>query len=213
MTKTQTDNICARMSADERREQILLVAMKLFGKKGFEGTTTKNIASSAGVSEATVFKYFKSKEDLYAAILDYKACSIAQNDPFKTANKFIEEKDDFNVFYTLALNALKKHKGDKNFIRLMMYSALEGHDLSKSFVENFVIQMYDHIGKYIKSRQQEGVFREVNPRIVMRAFTGMFIHQSLNNILLDKEQRILKISDEEAAREFAAILLDGIKLK
>ena len=201
------------MTAGERREQILLVAMKLFGKRGFEGTTTKNIASAAGVSEATVFKYFKSKEDLYAAILDYKACSIAENDPYEIADKYIEQKDDFNVFYTLALNALKKHEHDKNFIRLMMYSALEGHDLSKSFVENFVIQMYDHIGKYIKMRQEEGVFREVSTRLVMRAFTGMFIHHSLNNILLDKEQKILKVSDEEAAREFATILLNGIKVK
>ncbi|HEY0659679.1 MAG TPA: hypothetical protein VGD05_14485, partial [Pyrinomonadaceae bacterium] len=63
----------------------------------------------------------------------------------------------------------------------------------------------------ISQRQKDGVFREIEPKIVVRAFIGMFVHHSLNNILWDKEQKLLKISNEDAAREFATILLHGIK--
>ena len=63
-----------RMPADERRHQICQIAMKLFSERGFSGTTTKEIANSAGISEATVFKHFSNKDELYAAILDNKAC-------------------------------------------------------------------------------------------------------------------------------------------
>jgi AcrR family transcriptional regulator len=45
-------------------------ATRLFGKNGYEGVRTKEIAASAGVNETTLFKYFHRKEDLYSAILE-----------------------------------------------------------------------------------------------------------------------------------------------
>ena len=55
------------MSGDQRREQILQTAVSLFSNRGFSGTTTKEIAPAAGVSEAMVFKHFASKDVLFAA--------------------------------------------------------------------------------------------------------------------------------------------------
>ena len=87
MTKETTTfkDVCtafpgARMAGDERRSQILRVAWDVF-PRGFRGTTTKKIAQAAGVSEAMVFRHFATKEELYAAILDHKACSGDAIDP------------------------------------------------------------------------------------------------------------------------------------
>lgn len=200
-----------RMSGDERREQVLRIAMRLFSEKGFRGTTTKEIANAAGVSEATVFKHFANKDELYAAILDNKACDHGFDHPFIEIADKIEAKDDYGVFYGMALNALKHHEEDADFLRLMMHSALEGHELARTFFQNFITNVYEFLGAYIRRRQEDGIFREVEPKIVIRAFIGMFVHHSLNNILWDKEQTLLKISNEEAASEFASILLQGIK--
>jgi hypothetical protein len=52
--------------------------------------------------------------------------------------------------------------------------------------------------------------RDVNPPVVVRAFLGMLIHHSLNNILWDKQRRLLNISNEEAAKNFAEIVLRGV---
>jgi AcrR family transcriptional regulator len=199
------------MAGDERRKQILQVAMKLFSKDGFAGTTTKKIASGAGVSEATVFKHFANKDELYADILDHKACSHGFDNPFVEIAEELKAKDDFGVFNGMALNAFKNHQEDQDFMRLLLHSALEGHDLSRMFFESFVIGMYEFLGNYIRQRQKDGVFREIEPKIIIRSFIGMIIHHSLNNILWDREQKLLKISDEEAAKEFATILLNGIK--
>lgn len=205
------DNIVTRMAGDERRQQIIDSAESLFSENGFRGTTTKTIADRAGISEATVFKHFANKDELYRAILDQKSCSSLFTDPFEKMESAIAERDDFAVFYTMALSALTNHRDDTSFLRLMMHSALEGHDLAITFIETFIKQIYDHIGSYIKMRQKEGGFREMEPRVVVRAFSGMFVHHSLNNLLWDKDQKILKISDEDAAKEFATILLQGIK--
>ena len=200
-----------RMAGDERREQICQIAMRLFSESGFRGTTTKEIANAAGVSEATVFKHFSNKDELYSAILDHKACNRAFQNPFDELAEKIAAKDDFGVFYTMALNALTHHAEDCDFLRLMLHSALEGHDLARIFFESFITDVYEFLGGYIRQRQSDGVFREVEPKVVVRAFIGMFVHHSLNNILWDKEQKLLKISNEDAAREFTEILLRGIK--
>lgn len=199
------------MPGNERRSQILQVAMQLFSEKGFSGTTTKEIANVAGVSEAMVFRHFANKDELYSAILDHKACNRNFQNPFEELSEHIKAKDDFKVFYTMALNAIDHHAEDSAFLRLMLHSALEGHDLARTFFDSFITDVYDFLGAYIRQRQEDGAFREVEPRVVVRAFIGMFVHHSLNNILWDKEQKLLKLSSEEAAREFATILLQGIK--
>src|ERR671933_1039454 len=70
-----------RMAGDERRLQIARVAMRLFSERGFRGTTTKEIAQAAGVSEAIIFRHFATKEELYTAIIDYKGCGGAAQTP------------------------------------------------------------------------------------------------------------------------------------
>ncbi len=206
-----TETTAGRMSGDERRTQILEVAIKLFSQRGFSGTTTKEIAKSAGVSEAMVFKHFANKEELYSAILDLKACDRHAQNRFEELVGKTVAKDDFGVFYTMALNALDYHSADSGFLRLMLHSALEEHDLARMFFESFITDKYKFLGDYIKQRQADGAFREIEPLVVVRAFMGMFVHHSLYNILWDKEQKILEISNEEAARNFTEILLNGIK--
>lgn len=203
------------MTGDARREQILAAAVELFSQRGFKGTTTKEIARAVGVSEAMVFRHFATKDDLYAAILDAKACIDGTHvfpwEGNEKLQKAVAEKDDFAVFYHIALDAMNKHHEDVAFMRLLFYSALEEHDLAERFFQEFVKQVYDFIGGYIASRQADGAFRELDPRIAVRSFIGMMIHHSLNNILWDKKRRIIDMSNEEAARNFAEILVNGIK--
>src|SRR3954471_1356725 len=59
----------ARLSADERRAAIIHAVRRLFADKGFHGTTTRELAAAAGVSEALLFKHFPTKEALYSAML------------------------------------------------------------------------------------------------------------------------------------------------
>src|SRR5713226_2999435 len=112
-----------RMAGEERRVQILAVAMSLFSERGFRGTTTKEIAQAAGVSEAMVFRHFANKEELYAAILDHKACSGDSMNPEEMVAEALKQKDDQAVFEQLALGALEHHEGDPEFQRLLLHSA------------------------------------------------------------------------------------------
>jgi hypothetical protein len=78
------------------------------------------------------------------------------------------------------------------------------------FFEKFVRRVYELLGGYITERQRDGAMTQVDPAIVVRAFLGMVIHHSLNNNLWDPQRRLLNISNEEAAKQFTDILLNGI---
>ena len=54
-----------RMNKEERRLQILESAMRVFIERGYNGTTTVDIAKEAGISEVTLFRYFSSKKELF----------------------------------------------------------------------------------------------------------------------------------------------------
>ena len=203
----------ARMAGEERRLQILAVAVRLFSQKGFRGTTTKEIAQAAGVSEAMVFRHFATKEELYAAILDHKACSGDRFEPEEMAADGIERKDDRAVFESLALGALNHHERDPEFQRLLLHSALEKHELAEMFFDKFVRRVYEFLGGYIRERQREGALIEMDPAIVVRSFVGMVMHHSLNNNLWDPSRRLVNISNESAAKNFTDILLNGISAR
>jgi len=200
----------ARMAGDERRSQLLRVAVDLFAHEGFRGTTTKKIAQAAGVSEAMVFRHFATKEELYAAILDHKACSGDAVDLEMMVADAVARRDDRAVFEGLAFHALEHHEHDPNFQRLLLHAALEGHELAQMFFEKFVRRVYEFLGNYIRERQREGAMTDMDPAIVVRSFIGMIIHHSLNNNLWDPQRRLLNLSNQAAAQNFTAILLQGI---
>jgi AcrR family transcriptional regulator len=202
----------ARMSAEDRKLQILQVAVTLFSQRGFGGTTTKEIAQAAGVSEAMVFRHFATKQELYSEILDHKACSGDSMNPEQMVAEALKHKDDRAVFERLALGALDHHECDPEFQRLLLHSALEGHELAEMFFEKFIRRVYELLGGYITERQRDGAMVKVDPAIVVRSFIGMIIHHSLNNNLWDPKRRLLKISNEEAAMHFTDILLHGISI-
>src|SRR5438067_760096 len=210
-----------RMAAEERRLQIAQVATRLFSERGFRGTTTKEIAQAAGVSEAIIFRHFTTKDDLYTAIIDLKSCSgFGVGESGHTVvetmrglvGEAMERRDDREVFRRTALALMEHHQCDPQFLRLLLYSALEGHQLAQIFWDKNVRVLYEFLGGYIRERQREGAFREVDPFVVVRAFNGAVVHHSLNNILWEKDpaRRIVNVPAEEAAREFTEILLRGI---
>ena len=57
-----------KLSFEERRTAILRAVRRVFAEKGFDGTTTRELADAAGVSEALLFKHFPNKEALFSAM-------------------------------------------------------------------------------------------------------------------------------------------------
>lgn len=65
--------------AEERKNEILDAAGELFGRKGFDGTSTNDILEKVGIARGTLYYHFKSKEDIMDALIERIGCRMLRN--------------------------------------------------------------------------------------------------------------------------------------
>jgi len=203
MKKLQSKSSSPRISAAERKASIIRSAAALFGEKGFNGTKTREIASRAGVSEALIFKHFPSKEELYAAILLEKSPVPSLLERIQVlANK----RHDLEVFTTIA-ETIVGGAPDQHLMRLILFSALENHELSDMFFQNHIRQFYDVLADYIKQRISDGAFQPVEPMVAARAFMGMLIYHRLLTVLF---RAPLAQEPQDIVKTFVTVFMNGL---
>jgi AcrR family transcriptional regulator len=195
------------MPADERRAQILREAAQLFGSHGFKGTTTRDVAARVGITEAALYRYFASKEAMYAAILDER---MAAPDLLAPIEPLAAAADDRGVFTALALTLLRSVEADPSMLRLLLYSALEGHQMAKPFQEGRIRRLRDFLSQYLTRRMREGAFRDVDPALGARAFIGMVVdHLIVRQVFGQRD--LYPQPPEQVADVFVSIFLDGLR--
>ncbi len=196
-----------RVSADDRRRQILQVALVLFARQGFNGTTTRQIAERARVNEAIIFRHFPKKEDLYWAVIN-DHCRGGQGK--RTLPEVLESSgDDRAVFAALAERILHRSAEDRNLTRLLLFSALENHRLSHRFFRTHVAINYDALADHIRRRIKAGRFRRVDPLLAARGFLGMVSNHILIQELFGGE-RYQKFDPKKVSAVLADVWLQGI---
>lgn len=166
-----------RLSALARRRKLQTVALELFSQQGYRGTTTRAIARRAGVSEALLFRHFPTKEDLYWSVLE-EQCAVrggrARLDVMLRA-----PGDDPAIFASIAEDILTRNFADSRLYRLLLFSALENHQLSHRFFRTYISDYYQAVAAHIRERVRDGRFRKVDPLLSARLFIGMALHYFL----------------------------------
>ena len=198
-----------RLHGEDRRMQIMNIALGLFASKGLSGTRTKEIAEAAGISETLIFQHFKTKEDLYRAALREL---FGTHPVMPEVEEMMKEKDDFGVFSTLALHLIEHNRQDPRIMRLAIFSALEGPHTANIFSYRKEVEppLPELLAHYIQQRIDEGAFKKVNAQI-----TGQLFVQAIFMYIADKEASIsgppLPFSDEETVETLVKIFIDGLK--
>lgn len=198
------------MRADARREQLIGVAVGLFSRKGFSGTTTKEIAAAAGVTEALIFRHFPTKDALYDAILRWRVEKCGTQNWLELLQPLADNRDDEGIIRAVTSGLLEFHRENVDFLRLMFFAVLENHELAQSFRESQIRPVYEFLTNYISMRQQEGAFKPLDPGTTVRAIFGApFYHSIVNNLF---HCNMLQVSDEVAVDTFVRLALDGLRV-
>lgn len=116
----------------EYREKILLAAVKIITEKGFKSSTMKDITAEAGVADATIYKYFPTKESLLYGYYEYSFEKVIEE--LKNIGAFNEFSlhEQFQTFFETSLNF---YKNDREFVletfqMTFMSVTTNFHDLS-----------------------------------------------------------------------------------
>ncbi len=197
-----------RLPADERRRQLIEVAIDLFARRGFSGTTTKEIASAAGVTEAIIFRHFATKEQLYSAILDHRKQALGSHGWLAEIKECMDNNDDEGLFRHIVSKVIEVVRRDPKFERVMLYAALEGHELAALYHKKFSIPIMDLLREYIARRQKEGALRELTPDAIMFAVGGMAQQYATHVHMCN--YRDAGFGDAEAVEIFTGILMRGV---
>ncbi|MGE0459902.1 MAG: TetR/AcrR family transcriptional regulator [Vicinamibacterales bacterium] len=173
-----------RLPADERRQQLIDTATRLFAQRGFSGTTTRQIARAAGVNEAIIFRFFPHKDDLYAAILEQKSAEARSDALIDTLHAMAAEGDDAGVIRTIVSRVIEHHRRDPEFLRLMLHSSLEDHSFARQYRERHFAPVLRFLFDYVRARQQQGRFQAGPPEPLVRAVIGIPAHHGLSETLM-----------------------------
>ncbi|HEV7217193.1 MAG TPA: helix-turn-helix domain-containing protein [Chloroflexota bacterium] len=182
------------LQAQERRNQLLDTARRLFAAKGVENTTIKDIADEAGVAQGLLYHYFRGKDDLFWAI-------IGRDNPFPMMSEVFmragdRPADDVLVEAGLRIYALLAERSET--FRIVARELTTRAEIQQGFVVARSLAL-GVITAYLETRIAAGKLRPHNPDVTARMLMGSIAAGYL-----------LGMPTEAYVREVVATLLRGV---
>ncbi len=158
-----------RLSAQQRKANILEAATYLFSEKGLHGVSIDDIVRRAGISPALLYQHFKSKESLYDSVQQDSACRREDYlDVLLEADGDLEAtlRNMTRVFAA----SVSRNPG---ILKMELHSLLDGSDANRDFFENRWKSFVDLIAYMIEENSADNGPKDIDPRIAGLMFQGM----------------------------------------
>ena len=199
-----------RLTAAGRRAQILDVAVSVFGERGFGGSTTKAIAAAAGISEATIFRHFPSKDALYMAALEQRT-GVGSAQLVAVLEGYEERQDDEGLLRTLIRSICIGYERDRNLHRMLLYGWLEqGRAANTRMWERMRrYPLIEYLERYVARRQAAGAFRPGPPELVCGMLLAVPTQHAVHTKLYGVDGEAP--DDDAVAGFYARLLLGGVR--
>lgn len=199
------------LKSGKKRGQLIEAATRVFAQKGFNGATTKEIAQQAVMSEANIFRYFASKDALYAAVFEEKARALNITAALRKLRRLAAAGDDAAVFRELMMFILNHHRRNRDLMRMILFGTLEGNRTAGNFANRHLSALREFLTCYIDERQRAGVFRECSARAAVRALLAMPSQHAMMTELFGADN--YEVPDAEAVETFAQTALDALRIE
>lgn len=166
--------------AEQRRTQLIDTALALFAERGIEATRVSDIAEAAGVAQGLLYHYFRSKDELLAAI-------IARHGPLPLLRELLAAPPDQPTRETLLQLATRIHaliQERRTFVRLAVREIIwRPETLSMGMAVRE--QALDMLGHYLRSRVEAGELRPHDQRVVGQMLASTVILVGLAELPVD----------------------------
>lgn len=179
--------------AEERKNEILDVAERLFGTKGFESTSTNDILNEIGIARGTLYYHFKSKEDILDAMIDRMTKRMVGK------AKEVVNRKEVPVLQRLTMMILTLNVSDNNLNREILQqvhkpqNALMHQKMQERLMNGINPLMTDLIQEGIA----QGICRTDYPEEVV-AMTFLYANTAFDDLM--------EYSEEEAQRKIEAFI-------
>lgn len=188
----------------ETSARILKAAQRLFARKGYDGTTTRDLAQAAGVAEGTIFRHFPNKK----AIL----IEVATEGWIEILTDLLTELSEMGSYKAVAQvmrhRMLSLHE-NTDLMRVCFLEAQFHPELRDRIQSEVIAKMTDVAEAFFETAMEKGAYRPMNPRIVAQVFLGMFAVAGFSYTTLI-EPGANPRAMQEIAEGLADIFLNGV---
>ncbi|MDX1976424.1 MAG: TetR/AcrR family transcriptional regulator [Pseudanabaenaceae cyanobacterium bins.68] len=188
----------------DTRSKILQSAQKLFSRQGFDGTTTKDLATDAGVAEGTLFRHFTNKK----AIL----IEVATDGWNQILTDLLAELCEMGSYKAIA-QVMRRRMGsmrENMDVMRVCFMEVQFHPELREEVQAKVIdKMTETAEIYFSEAIAKGVYRSsLDPKVVAKVFVGMFAVAGFSNETLSKGGSPFEL--QQMAEGISDIFLHGV---
>ena len=198
----------------DRRDQIIDAAIEVFGSKGLDAATVDEIAQAAGISKGTIYLYFKSKDEIFDAILAERS-AIPQFVDLMDATKTSMKSADF------PLQAFLEQVGNKFLdtmddyypvFRMVLADAHRYPAQAEHIYNNLVLKANKMLAEFLIAQVKAGRIRKLDsPLITARCLIGMLIIYVLSQEMFGGN-KFMPIKHDDWVKEAVRIFLEGVQL-
>lgn len=184
--QTQVDLMKEEQEWTEKHWTILEASIRVFSEKGFGASKTSEIAKEAGVSEGTIFNYFKTKKDLLVSLLIPLFVKFFRPMLLNSVEKIARNrkgKDIQTVLEEIAKDRITLGQNNLSLLKTVAAEAAFHPELLNPIREKVMPQVVQWGTDFIEKEVKKGVFREVDPLTTFRIFMSMIAgYVALRNI-------------------------------
>lgn len=188
----------------ETQTRILNAARRLFARRGYDGTTTRDLAQAAGVAEGTLFRHFENKK----AIL----IEVATQGWVEILTDLLTELSEMGSYKAIA-QVMKRRmlnlQANSDLLRVCFLEAQFHPELRDRIQADVISKMTDVAEAFFQTAMDRGVYRQMNPRIVAQVFLGMFTVAGFSQDTIMKGDSSPRAM-QEMAEGIADIFLNGV---
>ncbi|MDQ2100378.1 MAG: TetR/AcrR family transcriptional regulator [Tychonema bourrellyi B0820] len=194
-------------SETETKKRILQAAQKLFARSGYDGTTTRELATAAGVAEGTLFRHFDNKK----AIL----IEVATEGWVELLTDLLTELSEMGSYKAVAQVMRRRMlniRENSDMMRVCFLEAQFHPDLRDRIQLEVIGKMSEVAEAFFETAMEKGVYRKMNPKIVAQVFLGMFAVAGFSqNTIMEPNASPQQM--QEMAEGLADIFLNGVLIK
>lgn len=194
---------------EDRREQIIDAAMRVFSQKGFTKATNKDIARAAGITPGLIYHYFESKEAVLTAILENRS-------PLRLVGSLpaqVLELPPEAFFRILIPQVLDLIEGETfiQLIKVFLPEAIHNQSIAP-FIAGTLQRVMAFLAGYLQTSMETGTLRSTDPSLAAQILIGSVIAFVLRRQLLH-DPLALQYSHTEIANAVIETLLNGLRVQ
>lgn len=186
----------------EVRIHIVGIARRIFTRHGFRKTTMEDIARASQMGKSSIYYYFKSKEDIFRAVVEFEALMLKER-----LNRIISKKDTPSErLKAYILFRLQHVRTLENFYAALNEEALSHMGFILKIRRNFEVEERELVSQILEDGMEQNVFQLSSSKIGAIAISTMMKGLELP-LLLDEAH---KTDREELMDDLIRVLLYGI---